>query len=85
MSSGLLCTSESDSAEHLQHSFVPGLPDHSLGYTTAIDVFQLAESRPLEHPPGTVGRYRNCDPLTLGAIIKHTISCSKAIHALFKL
>lgn len=73
MSSGLHCTSDSDSAERLRRSFVPGAPDHSLGYTTAIDVFQLAESRPLEHPPGTVGRYRNCDPLTLGAIVERIV------------
>jgi len=73
MSSGLLCTHESEPAERLQRSYVPGAPDHSLVYTTAIDVFQLAQSRPLEHAPGTVGRYRNCDPLTLGAIIKRTV------------
>ena len=29
----------------------------------AVDCFEWAVSRPLEHPPGTVGRYRNCDPV----------------------
>jgi CubicO group peptidase (beta-lactamase class C family) len=29
--------------------------------------------RPPEHAPDTVGRYRNCDPLTLGAIVRRTV------------
>jgi CubicO group peptidase (beta-lactamase class C family) len=30
-------------------------------------------NRPLEHEPNTVGRYRNCDPLSLGAIVRRTV------------
>ncbi|MFB3041317.1 MAG: hypothetical protein ACE1ZS_05880, partial [Candidatus Poribacteria bacterium] len=30
-------------------------------------------NRPLEYKPNTVGRYRNCDPLILGYIIKQTV------------
>jgi CubicO group peptidase (beta-lactamase class C family) len=73
MSSGLFFTHASDSAERLARSYVAGHPDHSLGYAAPIDVFQLSISRPLEHPPATVGRYRNCDPLTLGYLVKRIV------------
>lgn len=48
-------------------------PDHMLVYTGAIDVFDFSTSRSLEYPPNTVGRYRNCDPLTLGYIFQRTV------------
>eukprot|EP01052_Picozoa_sp_SAG31_P017781 SAG31_NODE_1231_length_9212_cov_2.857566_6_plen_141_part_00 len=35
-----------------------------------VDCFEWAVSRPAEHAPGTVGRYRNCDPLTLGFLVR---------------
>ncbi len=73
MSSGLFFTHSSDDEERLGLSFIPGQPDHSLGYVAPVDVFQFSESRPLEHEPNTVGRYRNCDPLVLGSIIKRTV------------
>lgn len=73
MSSGLFFTHSSDDEERLARSYVAGAPDHSLGYVAPIDVFQLAESRPHEHPPETVGRYRNCDPLILGSIVERTV------------
>ena len=50
-----------------------GYPDHMRIYTGAIDAFAFAESRPLQFPPGTEGRYRNSDPLVLGAIIRRTV------------
>ena len=37
-------------------------------------MFQFCISRLQEHPPNTVGRYRNCDPLSLGYIIKRTVT-----------
>ena len=54
------------------------LPDvaadhHHRVYTEAMDVFEFATSRPLEHEPNTVWRYRNCDPLTLGKIVRDTV------------
>ena len=48
-------------------------PDHYYVYSGATDVFRYVVSRPLEHKPGTVGRYRNTDPLTLGYIVKRTV------------
>ena len=48
-------------------------PDHYYPYCGAIDVFRYVVSRPLQYPPNTVGRYRNCDPLTLGYIVKRIV------------
>jgi CubicO group peptidase (beta-lactamase class C family) len=42
-------------------------------YTGAIDTFGFAISRPLEAPPGSRGRYRNSDPLSLGYVIRETV------------
>lgn len=47
--------------------------DHSYVYSGAVDVFDLAISRRLEHPPNTVCRYRNCDPLALGYIVRRIV------------
>jgi CubicO group peptidase (beta-lactamase class C family) len=52
---------------------IPGYHDHDLGYTGAIDAFQFATTRPLQFEPNTFGRYRNCDPLTLGMIIRDAV------------
>jgi CubicO group peptidase (beta-lactamase class C family) len=51
-----------------------GYPDHMLIYTGAIDAFQHSITRPLQFPPGTEGRYRNSDPLTLGYLVKRTVT-----------
>jgi CubicO group peptidase (beta-lactamase class C family) len=80
MSSGLLFTHASEDAERRRLSFVPGHGDHSLGYAAPIDVFQFSESRPAEHPPNTVGRYRNCDPLVLGSIVKRTVEAKGDVY-----
>ncbi len=47
--------------------------DHMRIYTAPIDVFRHAIERPLEHAPNTVWRYRNCDPLSLGLIVRRTV------------
>ncbi|HET6198519.1 MAG TPA: serine hydrolase [Acetobacteraceae bacterium] len=70
MSSGLLFSGQDDPREKYEH----GLPDHLLIYAEAIDVFEFAASRPVEFPPQTVGRYRNCDPISLGFIIKDIVT-----------
>ena len=69
MSSGLKFSGMAEPREKWEH----GVADHLMGYSEAIDVFDFSISRPLEHPPNTVGRYRNCDPLTLGYIIKQIV------------
>jgi CubicO group peptidase (beta-lactamase class C family) len=38
-------------------------PDHFYLYTAGVNIFHYAATRPLEWPPNTVGRYRNCDPV----------------------
>jgi CubicO group peptidase (beta-lactamase class C family) len=50
-----------------------GYPDHMYIYTGAVDSFEYSINRPLEFPPGTVGRYRNCDPLTIGYLIREAV------------
>ncbi len=69
MSSGLHCSFRTDPP----HMRTQVLPDHSHIYAAAVDVFDFAIRRPLEHAPGTVGRYRNCDPLALGYIVRRTV------------
>lgn len=48
--------------------------DHFYIYTGAVDVFDYAISRPSEYPPNTDGRYRNCDPLTIGYLVKQAVA-----------
>jgi CubicO group peptidase (beta-lactamase class C family) len=69
MSSGLRFTHASQPA----HEWGREIADHSYIYAGAIDAFHFSITRPAEHPPNTVGRYRNCDPLTLGYIIRQTV------------
>jgi len=51
-----------------------GYADHWYVYTGAVDAFQYSISRPLQFPPNTEGRYRNCDPLTIGWLIKQAVT-----------
>ena len=62
MSSGLrfIATQDPD------YSPDKGYPDHFYIYTGAIDAFEYSVNVPLQFPPNTEGRYRNCDPLTIG-------------------
>jgi CubicO group peptidase (beta-lactamase class C family) len=48
-------------------------PDHDYVYNGAVNIFEFSYARPLEFPPNTEGRYRNCDPLTLGYIVQQTV------------
>ncbi len=48
-------------------------PDHMVVYTSPVDVFDFSIDRPLQFEPGTEGRYRNSDPLTLGYIVRETV------------
>ncbi len=50
---------------------------HMYIYTEAIDVFDFAVNRPLEYVPGTTGRYRNCDPLALGYILRNIVESNE--------
>ena len=47
--------------------------DHLYIYMGGIDAFHYSITRPPVAPPDTVGIYRNCDPLTLGYLIRRTV------------
>ncbi len=51
-----------------------GYPDHYYIYTGAVDAFAYSINRGVEFPPNTEGRYRNCDPLTIGYLIKQAVA-----------
>jgi hypothetical protein len=61
MSGGLRFVSSSDP----DYDPARGYADHDYIYTGAIDAFRWAVTRPPQWPAGTVGRYRNSDPLVL--------------------
>jgi CubicO group peptidase (beta-lactamase class C family) len=69
MSSGLKFSSRGDDPQ----TWGRGHPDHSFVYSGGIDSFDLSLSQPAEHPPNTVGRYRNCDPLLVGLLVKRKV------------
>lgn len=79
MSSGLKFSALSDppATWNLPH------PDHFYVYSGAIDVFDFVVNRSLEHPPGMIGRYRNSDPLAVGAIIRRTVEARGQIYLSF--
>ncbi len=58
MSGGLRIRAEQDP----EYAYDGRLPDHWY-YYTAPNAFAYAASRPQEWPPGTIGRYRNTDPV----------------------
>jgi CubicO group peptidase (beta-lactamase class C family) len=45
-------------------------PDHLYLYTGGVNSFQYAATRPQQWPPGTVGRYRNTDPVLANYLIR---------------
>ena len=45
-------------------------PDHVYLYTGGMDALRYAATRPLQWPPGTVGRYRNTDPVLVNYLIR---------------
>jgi CubicO group peptidase (beta-lactamase class C family) len=47
-----------------------GYPDHIYVYTSSINTFEWTANRPQQWPPGTVGRYRNCDPVLINYLIR---------------
>ncbi|MCB0658296.1 MAG: serine hydrolase [Saprospiraceae bacterium] len=55
---------------------------HVYPYTGSINVFEFAVNRPLEFTPGSkgAGQYRNCDPLTLGYIIRRLVEAEGRIY-----
>ena len=46
---------------------------HSIGYNDGVDAFQASVAPPLRFVPGTVNRYRNCDMLAVGGIVRKVV------------
>ena len=70
MSSGLRFPAPQDP----DHDRARGYPDHLYVYTGAIDAQKWAITRPQQWKPGTVGRYRNSDPLTINFLVKQAVT-----------
>jgi CubicO group peptidase (beta-lactamase class C family) len=51
-----------------------GYPDHFYIYTGAVDAFEYSINKPLQFPVNSEGRYRNCDPLTVGLLVKQAVA-----------
>lgn len=47
-----------------------GYPDHAYLYTGCVDTFRFAATRPLQWPPGTVGRYHNTEPVLANYLVR---------------
>ena len=45
-------------------------PDHLYLYTGTVDSFHYAATRPLQWPPGKVGRYHNTDPVLVNYLVR---------------
>lgn len=70
MSSGLHFTAHRDPDADQNPKYL----DHFYIYSGGIDAFAYSYSRPLQFPVGSTGLYRNCDPLTIGYIIKNSLT-----------
>ena len=69
MSSGLKFSSRGDPP----NTWGQAHPDHVYIYSGAVNVYDFSVNKPAELPPNTVGRYRNCDPLLIGYILKQRL------------
>jgi CubicO group peptidase (beta-lactamase class C family) len=66
MSSGLRIRAPQDP----DYDASQGYPDHVYLYTGSVDSFRYAATRPLQWPPGAVGRYRNTDPVLINYLVR---------------
>lgn len=69
MSSGLKFSASNDPPD----TWGQAHPDHTYVYSGAINVYDFSVNKPAEYPPNTVGRYRNCDPLLVGYLLKRGV------------
>jgi len=69
MSSGLSFTGQDDRWMNPETQY----HDHFFIYAGAVNAFQYAITSPVEYAPGTVGRYRNSDPMTLGFLVQQAV------------
>ena len=66
MSSGLRSRAPLDP----DYDSLGGYPDHLYLYTGGVNSFKYAATRPLQWPPGKVGRYRNTDPVLVNYLLR---------------
>ena len=66
MSSGLRIIAPQDPDYNPKEPY----PDHLYLYTGSVDQFKYAATRPLQWPPGRVGRYHNTDPVLTNYLIR---------------
>ena len=66
MSSGLRIRAPQDP----DYDMAGPYPDHLYLYTGRVNSFHYAATRPLQWPPGQVGRYRNTDPVLVNYLIR---------------
>jgi CubicO group peptidase (beta-lactamase class C family) len=66
MSSGLRIRAPLDP----DHDAAGPYPDHVYLYTGGVNSFHYAATRPPQWPPGTVGRYRNTDPVLINYLVR---------------
>lgn len=66
MSSGIRIRAPQDPDYHP----AMGYPDHLYLYTGTVNSFEWAATRPQQWEPGTVGRYRNSDPVLTNYLIR---------------
>jgi len=59
--------------DHAEHHRDGRFLDHIYVYAGGCDAFAFCTTAPLEHAPGTVGRYRNCDPLLVQRAIRDSV------------
>ena len=52
-------------------------PDHLYLYTGSVNSFHYAATRPQQWPPGTVGRYRNTDPVLTNYLVRLAVEKRK--------
>ena len=73
MSSGLRIVAPQDP------DYQPGgpYPDHIFLYTGGADLAKYAATRPLQWPPGSVGRYRNSDPVLAAYLVRLAVEKRK--------
>jgi CubicO group peptidase (beta-lactamase class C family) len=70
--SGSYSSGEDESAktEAIRESRQRRFLDHIYVYAGGTDSFRFCVEQPLEHVPGSHGRYRNCDPLLATALVR---------------
>jgi CubicO group peptidase (beta-lactamase class C family) len=66
MSSGLRIKAPQDPDYDPQGTY----PDHLYLYTGTVNSFHYAATRPLQWPPGRVGRYHNTDPVLINYLVR---------------